>query len=563
MSISSDGLNINQILEYLKNLDARISRLEAHFDLEPLHNNEGDAALSTPASQKAAVPDDHLEYQIGEFWFAKVGIVVLAIGIAFLLTLPYENLPPMLPSLFGYILAGAIFTLAHYWRSTFSYISRYLLGGGLVLLYFTTLRLHFFSAHPAIPNLTVELIVLLIVVAINLFVSIRRRSVYLCGLSLAMGYMTAIVSTRPFFLFLLVTVLSALTVYFSRKYQWRSLLSYGIALSLATHFIWFINSPFDFLGREFQLVSTPMINIYFILLYILIFAAGNLFRGENVPEDKPVIVSTLLNSVGGYGLFLILTLFKFKSAFGLSHILAGALFLSLATIFWTREKSKYSTFFYAMAGYSALTMAIIAQFDPPDFFLWLCLQSLLVVTTAIWFRSKFIIVANFIIFVFLFLANLVLIEVVSVAASQESPFVNLSFAIVALASARIMNWQKHRLELKTELMRTAYLVMAFFVFPYALYHLVPAGYVSSSWVALTVFYYVLSRILENKKYRWMAILTLLFTLIRVLFVDMTDMEPAFRVVSFLVLGVVLIIISLLYTRTRTKTNHLNNSSNNP
>lgn len=563
MNISPDDLNINQILAYLKNLEVRISRLEAHFDLEPLPRNTGDTVLSAPVSPKEAVPDDHLEYQIGEFWFAKVGIVVLAIGIAFLLTLPYENLPPMLPSLFGYILAGAIFTLSHYWRNTFSYISRYLLGGGLVLLYFTTLRLHFFSAHPAISNLTIELIALLVVVAVNLYVSIRRESVYLCGISLTMGYMTAIVSAQPYFLFLMITVLSALAVYFTKKYRWGNLLIYGIALSLATHFIWFINSPFAFLDREFQLVSSPAVNIYFILLYILIFAAGNLFRGENIPENKPVIVGTLLNSVGGYGLFLILTLFEFKSAFGLSHILAGALFLGLATIFWTREKSKYSTFFYAMSGYSALTMAIIARFDPPNFFIWLCLLSLLVVTTAIWFRSKFIIVANFIIFVFLFLANLVLIEVVSIAASQESPFVNLSFAVVALASARIMNWQKHRLELKTELMRMAYLVMAFFVFPYALYHLVPGGYVSSSWVALTVFYYVLSRILDNKKYRWMAILTLLITLMRVLFVDMTDMEPAFRVVSFLVLGVVLIIISLLYTRTRTKTNDINNSSDNP
>jgi uncharacterized membrane protein len=557
MSISPDDLNINQILTYLKNLEARISRLEAHFDLEPLHPAEEEAVLSTSASQKAAAPDDHLEYQIGEFWFAKVGIVMFAIGIAFLLTLPYENLPPHLPGLFGYVLAGGIFALSHYWRNTFSYISRYLLGGGLVLLYFSTLRLHFFSAHPAIHNLTIELILLLLVVAVNLYVSIRRRSVYLCGLSLTLGYVTAIVSTQPYFLFSMITLLSALTVYFTRKFQWRNLLIFGIALSFTTHFIWFINSPFDFLGRELQLISSPAVNIYFILLYILIFAAGNLFRKESAVEDKPVIVSTLLNSVGGYGLFLILTLLKFKSAFTVSHILASGLFLTFAIIFWTRVRSKYSTFFYAMSGYAALTMAIIAQFEPPNFFFWLCLQSLLVVTTAIWFRSKFIVVANFIIFVFLFLANLVLIEIVSLAASQENPFIDLSFAIVALASARIMNWQKHRLELKTELMRTAYLALAFFVFPYALYHLVPGEYVSSSWVALTVFYYILSRILDNKKYRWMAILTLLLTLVRVLFVDMTGLEPAYRVVSFLVLGVVLIIISLIYTRTRTKTNGAN------
>jgi hypothetical protein len=308
-----------------------------------------------------------------------------------------------------------------------------------------------------------------------------------------MGYMTAIVSTQPYFLFLTVAALSLLTVYFTLKYFWRNLLIYGITLTFTTHFIWFINSPFPFLGNEFQLLDSPTANIYFVLLYILIFAAGILLRGENVAEDQPVIVSALLSSFGAYALFLILTLLKFKSDFALSNIMAGGLFIVLATIFWIREKSKYSTFFYAITGYTALTMAIIARFDPPDFFIWLCLQSLLVITTAIWFRSKFIIVANFVIFVIMFLVNLILIEVISIAAAEENPFVNLSFGFAAVASARILNWQKQRLELKTDLMRTAYLVLAFVVFPYALYHLLPGGYVSSSWVALTVFYYTLSR----------------------------------------------------------------------
>ena len=40
-------------------------------------------------------------------------------------------------------------------------------------------------------------------------------------------------------------------------------------------------------------------------------------------------------------------------------------------------------------------------------------------------------------------------------------------------TARLLNWQQSRLELKTGLMRNAYLLSAWLVFPYALYHLVP------------------------------------------------------------------------------------------
>ena len=44
-------------------------------------------------------------------------------------------------------------------------------------------------------------------------------------------------------------------------------------------------------------------------------------------------------------------------------------------------------------------MAIIKASGVPELFVWLSLQSLVVVTTAIWFRSRFIVIANFLIYV--------------------------------------------------------------------------------------------------------------------------------------------------------------------
>ena len=97
-------------------------------------------------------------------------------------------------------------------------------------------------------------------------------------------------------------------------------------------------------------------------------------------------------------------------------------------------------------------------------------------------------------------------------------------------------------------MRNAYLTTAFIVFPYALYHSVPAGYIGLSWVAIAIFYYILSLILHNKKYRWMALLTLLLTVLYVFIIGITKLEPVYRIVSFIVLGLVLLAISLFYTK---------------
>lgn len=541
MNISTENPNSNQIIKYLRDLEERISRIEDYLKLKM--GEEEQRGEKEPERIRAATEKtDALEFRIGEYWFAKVGIVILAVGIVFLLTFPYQNLPAVLPSLFGYALTAGIFILAHIWRNVYTLISRYLVGAGLILLFFTTLRLHFFSASPVITNRGVELILLSLVVSFNLIVSAKRSSIYLSSLSLMMGYTTAIVSDQPYLIFSICLIMALLTVYFKLKFQWPKLLIFGIILTFFTHFLWFLNNPF--LGNEVELVSSPQGNLFFILGYMVIFATGNYLRDQKLAEDNVLIISTFLNSFAGYGLFLLLTVTKFGENLAAYHLLASLLFLAFSVAFWIKEKSKYSTFFYAMFGYAALSVAIISQFKSPTFFIWLSWQSIIVISTAIWFRSKFIIVANFAIYAILFLAYLMMAGRINT--------ISLSFGIVALISARILNWQKDRLELKTEFMRNAYLVAAFFVFPYALYHIVPEGYVALSWIGVTLSYFLMSIILNNKKYRWMALLTLLMTVIYILIIGIVKLDPVLRIASFLVLGIALLAISVIYTRMKAK-----------
>jgi hypothetical protein len=123
---------------------------------------------------------------------------------------------------------------------------------------------------------------------------------------------------------------------------------------------------------------------------------------------------------------------------------------------------------------------------------------------------------------------------------------------VALTSARILNWQQDRLELKTELMRNAYLASAFVVFPYALYHLVPQAWVSVSWVGIAVLYYVMNLLTKSRKYRWLGHNTLLLTVIYILVMSTGKLDGAQRIISFLVLGSVLMVVSLIFSMIRAR-----------
>lgn len=536
MGESPENLSNEQILQQLRALENRITRIEARLELPQTSPEE--IAEPEPVQSIAAEDDEELELRVGQNWFANAGIVGLALGIAFLLTLPYDGLPSFLPSLFGYALVGGIFFLSHYWKESFQQISRYLLGGGLLLLYFATLRLSHFTTAPAITNPGIELTLLLAVVVYNLSVAFKRQSIYLTASHIALGYLTALIGGQTFFVLSVIMLLSATAVYFTLKFRWNALLAIGIILTYLTHFIWTANNPF--FGNTLQFGVSPQIHLAFILLYTIIFAGAEIFRSRDIPENFPIILNTVLTALFGYGLFALSTFVAQDISIPAWQVAASVVFLALSVVFWVREHSVYATFVYAILGYTALSAAIVAQFPQPDFFVWLCWQSIIVVSTAVWFRSRFIIVANFVIYLFVFIAYL------STAATVGS--VSVSFGIVALLSARVLNWQRDRLELRTDLMRNAYLASALLFLPYALFSSVPPHFVSVSWLILASFYYIASRILKSRKYRWMALLTTLLTILYVFVVDLTTVDPVVRIVSFLVVGSVLLTISMIYSR---------------
>ena len=536
-----------KLLERLARLEERLARIEEHLGLKPTPAQPETAALENAGQATGggvvAKEQDELEFELGQTWFAKVGIVVLALGMAFLLTFPYAGLPAIAPALFGYVLAGGLFLLAYIWRASFDLVSRYLRGAGMALLFFTTLRLFYFGPESVLEASSVAgASLLILILVVNTTVALRRNSPYLFGLVLTTGFATALAVGSTWFVLVLIALLCALSVYASARNNWEWLPLYCAALTYPAYLSWAINNPH--LGNTIGFVSSTHVSVYFTLGYAIIIAAGILLRHDREQERIPAIAASFLNGGACYVVFLMHTTGAFAADIVPDHLLASLIFLSLAVTFWIREESRYATFAYAMLGYLALSVAIVKTFDVPVVFVWLSVQSILVVATAIWFRSRFIVVANFVIF-------LLIVAGYIVVAKEESG-ISLGFGLVALASARILNWKQDRLELKTEMMRNAYLALAFAVFPYALYHLVPRAYVSLSWVGIAVFYYMMNLIVRKQKYRWMGHLTLVLTVLYVVIIGIAQLEPVYRIISFLVLGTVLLVVSLVFTRIRNK-----------
>jgi len=540
MESSSNDVTGKEILEHLKSIESRISKLETYLDLHPAKSEEV-VEEEQFIPKKKSETDEELEFRIGQFWFAKLGIFVFLIGWLIGNTLPYDGLNQIIPVAIGIVVGLVTILAAMFLKNKFTHISGWILGSGFAIIYIAVLRMHFFHTMPVVTNIIPILIMIYIVTLVLIFSGLKWNSIYITAFGFSLGYLSALISDYSILIFLTITLLAIHSAYLKSKLNWNGLFNFAIVTSYVIHLIWFINNPL--VGNPLELQIGQPINLIFILVYLVIFTSAY-FADKKYEESLPTALSILVITSMSYGLFLLITILSEPMLGQVYNLLASVIFIGFAIQFYIKKSSKTATFYYAMTGYAALSVAIILQFDQPAFYVWLCWQSLLVVSTAVWFRSKFIIVANFFIFLLIFFTFLILAGVTS--------GISLSFGIVALLSARVLNWKKDRLELKTEQMRNAYLLTALLIIPYSLYHMMPSTFVAFGWIGVAILYYIFSLLLKNVKYRYMSLATFLMTVLYVFVLGITSDETVFKILSFLVLGAALVIISVVYTRNRNK-----------
>jgi uncharacterized membrane protein len=520
-----------RIWNALESLDRRLHTIEEHLTLSSL------GIMETMAPEPASsVERESLEFTIGKNWLPKIGVMVFTLGVVFLLTLPLTVFPGFIANTLGFVVAGVLLLIARKWRESIAEFARYMTGGAMLLLFFSTLRLHFFTEDPLITNASVVFILLLIMSAINIVLALRSQSAALTSLALILGFAAVLSGSAMWLVLSGSSVMAVIAITISLRKNWGYLLPLGIIGTVLTHGLWAVNNPL--FSGNLELVTGTSAHFLFIPLHALIFgiaAWSTIAPGAEKPDQ---VTGAVLNTVLPILLLVGLSIAMADPYLSVWLVTISAMYIGLAQAFWVRSAGRYITFVYTMSGNLALSMAIVINFAIPSAFVWLCLQSFLVISLAIWFRSRIIVVANYVIFLVILISYLL-----------STPVIDgmlIVFGIVALLSARIMNWQQKRLELKAEMLRNSYLLTALLVIPYALHYMLPGAWVSLSWAGIAVLYYALSKALNIKKYRWMAMATLLMAVIHIMTFGTTSFEPTYRIISFIVLGIVLLIVSLWY-----------------
>lgn len=535
------GNELESLRARLKSVEERLAILESLLAERkvPQISEEPNFSSGSPYDEHDILneEDKGLESKIGRIGLAWMGMIVLLFGVIFFEEYILGKGHRLFFVIIGYLSAVSIYLISNYLKKTNATLSLMFHINGLLILFYVTMRLHFFSAVPVISGKAPVLGLLLLIVAYSTFLSFRKDQQVFGLLAVVFTLITGVVSDSTHIMLPLVSAACGGTLFYFHRNRWKALLTATIVLSYLVFFLWILSNPF--MGNPMKLLANHEFG------YIYLFAIGGcfsllpVFRDKDGSLDEYIISMIIVNGMLFTMLLGFVTISYFRTDYvGLFAVITISC-LGYSVILKKSSEWNFPPAFFALYGFMAMSISLYGMVGLPVVYLLLSVQSLIVVSMALWFRNRLIIIMNSLLFLLILFIYLVSSKPVSGA--------NFSFALVALVSARIINWKRERLEIKTDFIRNLYLIEGFFMVLFALYHSVPKQFITLSWTIAALFYFGLSFLLKNVKYRYLALGTMISAAIYLFVVDLARIEMIYRILALLALAVVSIGISIYYT----------------
>jgi hypothetical protein len=254
---------------------------------------------------RATLPFEEL---LGMNLFAKIGIVLLVLGFAFLGQYAFSAMGPGARVALIYAAGAAMLSAGILYESKDRYrlVARAGIGGGWAMLFFTTYAMNHVSAMAVLGSGTIDCVLMLVVAACIVAHTLRYRSQVVTGLAFLLAFSTVALSQDSIYALAAGVILALASAAIALWMGWFELEAFGIAASYANHFYWLYKLyPDGFSGRSFpEFWSSAAI----LICYWAIFRISYVARQIKQPRDeKTSTVSALLNTA------LLLAVMKFQS----------------------------------------------------------------------------------------------------------------------------------------------------------------------------------------------------------------------------------------------------------
>lgn len=503
-------------------LEARLARLEgpgARAEVPP------PASVTPPASAPVPAPGrGDLEAHLGTYWLSRLGIVALIIGIAYLITYRFGELGMLARVAAGYLLSAGLAATGLWLARRHELFGRIVFGGGLALAYFVTYALHFLPSVRVIESQALALVLLALLVVGIVVIAHRMQSETVAGIALFLGLHTGMLSDITTFTLLSTTLLAAGALFFLIRNRWVIVPLSSLVAVYSTHVVWALR-PDD---------PRLLLSLGFLVLYFLLFSVALLARPREL-SLRACLAFALLNWAG----FLLLGGYEVSRGsdrhlfvFFVSVALAQAASAAVA-----RARHAPGALFHAYLALTAVSFAVAMPAEYQDAALvgaWtvtglatglaargagspvLRWVGLLILFTALG-ACEVLTPGRLLLLALLFAA---FVGVERSAAPRGALFLALCAGGAGLALVGVVGG------------------------------LLPEGLTTLGWVVAAFGLFGLGFAVRERWYRLAALAVLGLALLRLLFVDLAGLPADQRILTFILLGVMLLVISYTYTRLR-------------
>jgi hypothetical protein len=237
-----------------------------------------------------------LEELLGMNLFAKLGIVLLVLGFAFLGRMAMVAMGPGARDAVIYGIAAAMLG-GGIWlenRERYRIVGRAGIGGGWALLFFTTYALNHVAPMRVMNSITLDCILMLAIAVAMVVHTLRYKSQVVTGLAFLLAFSTVALSQDSVYSLAAGVILALGIVAIALKMNWFELEAFGILASYGNHFYWLYKLyPDGVAGHAFpQFWASALI----LILYWAIFRFSYIVRRIEMPRQESIsTVAAILN----------------------------------------------------------------------------------------------------------------------------------------------------------------------------------------------------------------------------------------------------------------------------
>ena len=195
-----------------------------------------EAPQPQPAPQPApAAASREWESVLGGNWLNKLGVFVLVIGLALLLSYSFTKMGPVgrvticLAASLALLATGVVFES----RERYRMFARGLLGGGWAALYVTVYAMHSVEAARVVENPVMAAFLLMAVAAGMIVHSLRYRAQTVTGLAYFVAFGTLAITDTTSLPFMALIPLAASLLYVAHRFGWAKMTLLGLIATYA------------------------------------------------------------------------------------------------------------------------------------------------------------------------------------------------------------------------------------------------------------------------------------------------------------------------------------------